>query len=114
MNAIYNFKLGQGKSPSFFFFSDNKLLMLKTCNPSEKKLLFDANFLAEYFKYVMTNPETLLMKIFGCYEVVIGNREFCFILTENMVSHDKDDVVRCFDLKGSLLGRMTKVDLQSM
>ena len=70
--AIYNFKLGQGKSPSFFFFSDNKLLMLKTCTPSEKKLLFDANFLSEYFKYIMLNPDTLLMKIFGCYEVILG------------------------------------------
>ena len=31
-----------------------------------------------------------------------------------MIGHEKENVVRTFDLKGSLLGRMTKVDLQSM
>ena len=51
------------------------------------------------------------MKIFGCYEVFIGKKEFCFILTENMVRDEKENVVRCFDLKGSLLGRMSKVDI---
>jgi len=72
MAGMYNFKTGSGKSPSFFFFPDNNLLMLKTLKPSEKDILFDKGFLLAYFKYVMQNPSTLLMKIFGIYEMKIG------------------------------------------
>lgn len=66
---MYNFKTGGGKSPSFFFFSDNNMMMLKTLKPQEQNILFNKGFLLDYFKYVMTNPETLLMKIFGVYEI---------------------------------------------
>jgi hypothetical protein len=38
--GIFNFKTGGGKSPSFFFFTDNGLLMLKTLKTSEKDILF--------------------------------------------------------------------------
>ena len=70
---MYNFKTGGGKSPSFFFFSDNNLMMLKTLKPSEKKILFDQGFLLDYFKYIIQNPDSLLMKIFGVYEMQIGD-----------------------------------------
>ncbi len=41
MQAIHNFFTGKGKSSSFFFFSDNRVFVLKTLKESEKKLLFD-------------------------------------------------------------------------
>ena len=49
---MFNFKTGGGKSPSFFFFPDNKLLMLKTMKPSEKEILLGKGFLLQYMKYV--------------------------------------------------------------
>jgi hypothetical protein len=45
MEGMFNFKTGEGKSPSFFFFPDNKLLMLKTLKPSEKEILMSKGFL---------------------------------------------------------------------
>jgi len=58
----------------------------------------------------MQNPNTLLMKIFGVYDMQIGKaRTISFILTENMVGLDFEKIIRCFDLKGSLHGRYTKV-----
>ena len=67
-SGIFNFKTGSGKSPSFFFFPDNNLMMRKTLKTSEKDILFNG-FLLSYFKYVMKNPKSLLMKIFGIYEM---------------------------------------------
>ena len=107
---MYNFKTGGGKSPSFFFFSDNNMMMLKTLKPAEYDILFNKGFLLDYFKYVMTNPDTLLMKIFGVYEMQIGDSQpMQFILTDNMVGLDQNRIQRCFDLKGSTYGRLEKV-----
>jgi len=110
MEGIYNFQPGSGKSPSFFFFPDNRLLMLKTLKNSEKQILFENGFLLDYFKHVMKNPDTLLMKILGVYEMKVGlTPPVTFILTENMIALDHKRVKCCFDLKGSLYGRETKV-----
>jgi hypothetical protein len=50
------------------------------------------------------------MKIYGIYEIVIGDSEpVIFLITENMVGLDKDRIKRSFDLKGSILGRSEKV-----
>ena len=73
MEGMFNFKTGGGKSPSFFFFPDNKLLMLKTLKPSEKDILLQKGFLLQYFKYVMKNPKTLLMKFYGLYSIQIDS-----------------------------------------
>ena len=54
MDAIHNFKTGGGKSPSFFFFSQNKMLMLKTMKKSEKDIMLNnGNFLLHYFQHLM-------------------------------------------------------------
>lgn len=116
MKGIYNFKTGAGKSPSFFFFPDNNLLMLKTLKESEKEILFSKGFLLDYFRHCVQNQGTLLMKILGVYEIEIGKsgKTIPFILTENMVGLDHGRVLRCFDLKGSLHGRYTKISTSIM
>ena len=73
MEGMFNFKTGGGKSPSFFFFPDNKLLMLKTLKPSEKDILLKKGFLLDYFQYVQQNPKTLLMKFYGLYSIRIDS-----------------------------------------
>ena len=89
--------------------------MLKTLKSSEKDILFSKGFLLEYFKYSIRNPDTLLMKIFGVYEMQIGSsRPMSFILTENMIGLDSRRIHRCFDLKGSLHGRFTKITDQQL
>jgi hypothetical protein len=45
--AIHNFKPGEGKSPCFFFFSDNDRLMIKTLKMSEFYILME--FLPDYY-----------------------------------------------------------------
>lgn len=41
--AIYNFDMGTGRSPSYFFFTDNRVIMIKTMKAEEAKILFDKN-----------------------------------------------------------------------
>lgn len=53
-SAMHNFQSGpSGKSPSFFFFSDNKQLMLKTLKTKERDILFEDKFLIEYYKHIV-------------------------------------------------------------
>jgi hypothetical protein len=86
---MHNFKPGSGKSPSFFFFSDNKALMVKTLKDSEVKILFDQDFLVNYFLYITKNHDSLLSRILGIYEIAIGNQNpMVFLITENMIGHD--------------------------
>ena len=67
--GVHNFVTGTGKSPSFFFFSDNKLFMLKTLKESELRILFETDFMVDYYKYIMENKESLLSRILGVYEM---------------------------------------------
>lgn len=50
------------------------------------------------------------MKILGVYEMDLGTSKVAFFLTEDMVGVDESRVKRCFDLKGSRYGRVTKLD----
>ncbi len=66
--AVHNFFTGTGRSESFFFFTDNKELVLKTLKESEKVLLLKDNFIERYWKHFEKNPKTLLPRIYGVYE----------------------------------------------
>ena len=115
MNGMYNFKPGDGKSPSFFFFTDNSKVMLKTLKESEIHILIKHNFLLDYFKHVQTNPDTLLMKFLGMYQIQFKEAApIYFIITENMVGLDKNRISRTFDLKGSTHGRMEQVSQEKL
>jgi len=110
MDGMYNFKTGDGKSPSFFFFTDNKKIMMKTLKESEFEIIFDKEFITKYFQHIMLYPKSLLSKIYGVYQVcVAGKSPIYFFLTDNMVEKDAPRIYRQFDLKGSTYGRETKV-----
>lgn len=107
--GVHDFKTGTGKSPSFFFFSDNKMLMIKTLKQSELKILFETNFMVDYYKYIIANADSLLSRILGVYEMQVNDQSpIFFFVTENMITHDFNAVKRCYDLKGSILDRITK------
>ena len=47
------------------------------------------------------------MKIFGVYELQIGNdRKIKFLITEHTVGQNIRDIFRVYDLKGSRVSRM--------
>jgi hypothetical protein len=75
--------------------------MLKTLKVVEKNLLFkideeqDTSLIFEYFKYLNANPASLILKIFGVYELSYTEKtktethqmKQYFIITENLVNN---------------------------
>jgi len=67
-------------------------------------------FLAEYYEYIINNPDSLLSKILGIYEIKVGNNTpLSFLISENMLDKDFNKIKRCFDLKGSLHKRIVRI-----
>ena len=63
-------KVSEGKSGSFFFFSHNKMFLIKTLTSSELNTFLE-HFVWDYYDHLVNNPETLLAKIYGVYTVII-------------------------------------------
>lgn len=111
-SAMHNFQTGQGKSPSFFFFSDNKKLMIKTLKEKEFEILFEDKFLIDYYKHITQNKDSLLSRLLGVYQVRAKKQTpMTFFITENMIGFDFKSINRCWDLKGSLHQRKTALSL---
>lgn len=85
---------------------------MKTLLKSEYEILFGKNtkFLVDYFKYIMTNADTMVLKILGIYQINLNDKTHIFMIYENLL-HGREDrqVFRTFDLKGSQLGRYVDV-----
>lgn len=71
--AIHNFETGSGKSPSFFFFSDDNSLLIKTLKKSELEILLKTDFLVDYAIHLVKNPDSILSRFLGLYEIDIGH-----------------------------------------
>lgn len=60
--------------------------MLKTLKESEVKILFESNFMVDYYKYIMSNRDSLLSRILGVYEMHLNDQDpIYFFLTENII-----------------------------
>ncbi|CDW82893.1 1-phosphatidylinositol-4-phosphate 5-kinase [Stylonychia lemnae] len=110
IQAIHNFFTGAGKSSSFFFFADNKSFVLKTLKESEKRLLLETNLLENYYEHILQNPNTILSRYYGVYQIRVGNMAEinCFIM-DNLLGQDFFNIERIFDLKGSTRGRIVNL-----
>ena len=56
---------GSGKSGSFFFFSHDRQFIIKTMKSAELKAL--KSILADYVEYLIQNPYSMLVKIYGMF-----------------------------------------------
>jgi len=97
-----------GKSGSVFYISHDDKFIIKTMRKSEMEGL--KSWLHQYFAHVHTYPDTLLPKFFGLYSLrAMGSpKKVRFVVMENLF-HTKHVIHKRFDLKGSSLGRFTKV-----
>ncbi len=67
------------------------------------------NFMKNYYEHCSSTPESLLVRIYGLYSIVIkGVSKINIILMQNLITIDKIHVKRIFDLKGSRVERITK------
>ena len=109
-------KKSAGKSGSFFISTDNGEYMIKTLKYDEFELIRNS-FLQQYIEYIRNNPQSLLCRIYGIYNLIQYNgSDFYIIVMRNVIGSLKDNIVAKFDLKGSTTNRevkaldMTKID----
>lgn len=93
--------ISNSKSGEFFFYSHNKKYMIKTVSKQECRTMMD--MLPGYYKHVMNQPNTLLCKYFGLYQVK-STRTIHFLIMGNVFPPGLE-MTRLYDLKGSTKGR---------
>ncbi|KAK6090454.1 hypothetical protein P3W45_000551 [Vairimorpha bombi] len=86
----------RGNSSSLIFFNSDFRFAIKTINRNEFDTLL--RITDAYFSYVVDHPETLIVKIFGCYEIKNNNQSVSFIIMKNIFN--TLSVCDIYDLKG--------------
>ena len=101
------------KSGQFFFYSFDSKYMIKTISYAETKLL--RKMLPQYTEHIAENPDSLLVRFYGLHRVkmskLYGKEKMYFVIMGSVFNTDGDDNVKihkCYDLKGSTIGRITK------
>ena len=109
-------KKSAGKSGSFFISTDDQQYMIKTLKSDEFELI-RKSFLEKYIEYITENPNSLLSRIYGIFNIIQYNgNDFYIIVMRNVIGNLKENIVAKFDLKGSTTNRelkgidMTKID----
>jgi hypothetical protein len=101
---------GQGKSGSFFFFSNDKKFIIKTMDDSEYKT-FKRLFI-EYANLIKNPSESLLARIYGIYTVKKERITpiHCILMGSTIsLTEGGKNLIYQFDLKGSLINRYVKM-----
>lgn len=103
-----------GKSGSFFYYSPDNKYIIKTIRRAEHKHL--RNHIKQYYEHCEGNPDTLVSQFYGLYRMKLPitlkftnppkSRRIYFIVMNNVFPMHID---QSFDLKGSLLGRITNI-----
>lgn len=99
-----------GKSGSFFYFSADGQYVLKTIKKSEKTFL--RSILSNYYSHLMTNPDSLITKIYGLHKIAFTrirssnkiDKSIYLIIMSNTFNTPFTIHTR-YDLKGSLYKR---------
>ena len=105
------FKAGEasGASGSFFFFSHDKLFIIKTMTEVEK-VFFIKHFATQYFEYLKQYPSSFLARIYGVYTIKMsGHSEVHLMLMAHTIQiKSQESIERIFDIKGSKVKRHVK------
>ena len=112
-SLLHEFRASNSKSGSFFFFTGDGRLMIKTIKPRESRVLRD--ILPRYTRHMTDHPNSLLSKLVGHFCVRFdkplakcNNRAaFHFIIMDSVFGSGRY-VHRIYDLKGSTKGRTAK------
>lgn len=86
--------------------------MIKTLKVDEFDLI-RKTFLNEYEKYITENPDSLLCRIYGMYNIILSQgQEILIIVMRNVIGEFKDNIMAKYDLKGSTKNRVSEFDME--
>ncbi|KYQ94365.1 pleckstrin (PH) domain-containing protein [Tieghemostelium lacteum] len=92
----------QGRSNSFFYFTSDKKLLIKTITTAEYEQL--SKILPNYYFHLSQNPDSLIIRFYGLHYISPSKmKNTHFVVMENIFSTVEMDEV--YDLKGSTLNR---------
>ena len=112
-NNSKRIKESLGKSGSFFISTDDNRYMIKTLKSQELELLKHA-FLKEYVKHIEQNPKSLLCRLYGMYNIILGQGdEILIIVMRNVIGDFKNNTIVKFDLKGSTYKRKANFQMEN-
>lgn len=102
----------EGKSDAFFYFTADKRFMIKTATDEDYNQLL--KILPRYQEYVKDNPKTLINAIVGAYNMNFVRQTVHVIVIQSVfwlkrTQQNFEPVDERYDLKGSWIGRQTKV-----
>jgi len=100
----------EGKSGSFFYFSNDGRYLIKTI--PHRELLSLISILPQYYAHIEKQPHTLLPRFMGAHRLRLpkGNRKVHFIVMTNVFSTARV-IHHRYDLKGSTHGRTAGADV---
>ena len=99
-------KFTEGKSGSFFYFTQDFRFIIKTVTPSEEKFLSKIAY--RYYTHMRDNRDSLLVRFYGLHKVRLApeQRYITVVVMENIFHNTAQlKIHRRFDLKGSRVGR---------
>ncbi|CAI5745074.1 unnamed protein product [Peronospora destructor] len=99
-------RFSEGRSGAFMFYTSDESLIVKTLSPEECSFL--RKMAPNYEAYMTSNPDTLLMRFYGCHSVSLYGKTYYFVVMGNLFS-DTDVVHHRYDIKGSWVDRNAKV-----
>ena len=112
-NNSQGIKQSLGKSGSFFISTDDNRYMIKTLKSDELELLKHA-FLSQYINHIKSNPKSLLCRLYGMYNIILGQGdEIKIIVMRNVIGDFKDNTIVKFDLKGSTYKRKSNFEMEN-
>ena len=113
-NNKQGIKKSEGKSGSFFISTDDNKYMIKTLKADEVELIKHV-FLRKYVNYITKNPNSLLCRLYGMYNIILGQGdEVLVIVMRNVIGDFKENTIVKFDLKGSTYNRKANFDLNNV
>lgn len=107
-----------GKSPTFFIFGESGQYLIKQLKSKELALML--RICSSYGRHLLANPSSLLVRIYAMFTITAGKPDSTaesyktskndkhFIIIPNLFSTPRKIVER-YDLKGSWVGRYTKI-----
>ena len=96
-----------GKSGSFFFFTEDRNLIIKTISKDE--FFKYLQVLPEFIGHLQSHPGSLISRIYGLYEILMPALDPVYIMIQrNCLKIGEGNTLRMqFDLKGSKFTRQT-------
>lgn len=94
-----------GKSGSFFLFTNDKRLSIKTIKNTEKKIML--KFLKKYHMHIAHFPKSLLCRVYGLFSISIPGVTVIDVIVMQNVFYQITPL-KVYDIKGSTAGRTSK------